>query len=126
MPQPWPVNPATFDGTKFATRYKLKPGQFWIDGEPGAQLLHTSAPLLPPDDPPIFELPDTPAVARRAQARTRRATPLPETVLTTATALALLDLINQLRSRVTPPLPPIQDTPFRLSIDTVIDAGRAD
>lgn len=82
--------------------------------------------LVPPDDPPVFQSPDTPAVARRKQARTRRATPLPENVLATANALALLDLINQLRSRVTPPLPPIQDTPFRTSLDALIDSGRAD
>lgn len=55
--------PKEFDGSKFATRYGLKSYRglgivqdFWIDGD---GMLNVRDDIKLPDDPPIFEAPDT-------------------------------------------------------------------
>ena len=59
----YPYNPGTFDGTKFAKKYKLKSGlspdrDFWAD----STFIYLRDGLVLPDDPPVFEAPSPPPV----------------------------------------------------------------
>lgn len=68
MPAPWLIA-VPFDGAKFGSRYGLdplaRPRDFFITMSGGQQFLNLRAGVTIPDDPPIFDAPDAPAVVLR-------------------------------------------------------------
>lgn len=89
------TKPATFDGEKFAARYGLDPqSDFWTEGD----FIHVPDNL--PDDPPIFEAPDSLAVRLRKIAAALAEDEKSESKLMRALLAALLDELNLHASKI--------------------------
>lgn len=68
----YPVTAGQFDGAKFVARYKLNPlGDFWAVQENGQTFIVIRDGVVIPDDPPIFDPPDSPQVVQRNIEKTR-------------------------------------------------------
>ena len=120
MPAPW-VIPSSFDGTKFSARYSLQPHDFYvIDG-----LLFLRDSVTIPDDPPIFDPPDSPTIVRRNHAaHIFEDTTIGQVVR--ALAAVALDEINILRAAVVPALPARTLTQLKNAVLNKINNGTAD
>jgi hypothetical protein len=88
--------PANFDGAKFAARYGLNAlaRDFWCDG------LNLHVPDNLPDDPPIFEAPDSRPVVLRKIAAALAEDEKSESKLMRALLAALLDELNLHASKI--------------------------
>lgn len=83
--------PGLWDARKFATRYGLNSlaGDFYVNGE-GKLVVR---PTLP-DNPPIFEAPDSPLISLRNLAVALADDPIPQSKLLRGALLALVDELN--------------------------------
>lgn len=120
MPQPWPI-PAEFNGAKFATRYALTHNDFFV----ASGLLSLRPPTTIPDDPPIFDLNDTPIFVSREEAK-RSMSETREGQVIRALAAVMLSEINLLRAAVIPALPARTLAQLKTAIVNRIDDGTAD
>ena len=84
--QQFSINPATFDGGKFITRYTLTKKDFWVSGS--TLFLRDGVTL--PDNPPIFDAPDGTAVAARVVAKAN----VDRNIVEKALILMILDEFN--------------------------------
>jgi hypothetical protein len=124
---PYPLL-ANFSGRKFIARYGVTTEQFWAAGGQ----LYTSVTL--PDDPPIQEAVDSPAVVAaaknltdRTQASDRFVSGIDlEAKALRALALIVMDEINILRAAVVPSLPARTLAQLKTAFTNKLTAGTAD
>jgi len=122
----YPITATTFDGAKFAQRYSLTPTQFRVELRPAGLTLILQDGLTLPQDPPIFDLPDTPAEATHKRLIAYLQQPGEDAVFTRALLLTLLDAINTLRAAVIPPLATVTRAQLLNALTQKINSGQAD
>lgn len=122
----YPVPAEQFDGAKFKTRYSLTQKQFYAKSINNLNHVVLRDGVNLPDDPPIFDPPDPPQNVRRARAAANVQAVTDSGVTIRAVALTLLDLINNTRQQMTPPLSQISRQQFATFLQQKLDSGAVD
>lgn len=125
MTNKWPIDPALFDGEKFAARYKLRREDFHAVRENGQLYLEVSTTITLPQDPPIFEAPDSPDDAKKKAALEQQAATDAQATSTRALLLETLNALNEVRAKLAPPLPRIKEKDFDEAVRGRIRSGEA-